>query len=327
MIRRAITLLITLTVAILMVPLAADAKPVGKVYQIGLLLFIASGPNANIEAFRRILHALGWVEGQNIAIDYRWGEEKLERLRNHAAELVRRNVDVIVASSSPAVQAARQATQTIPIVALDMETDPVASGLAASFARPGGNLTGVFLDQPALSGKWLELLREAVPDVTRVAVLWDAAINPEPLRATEVIAQVLRLPLHILEVRSPHEFEPAFEAATRARARALMVSQSPMLSVHQTHIAALAASRQLPTIAMFREFAQAGILLSYGPNIQEVFRRAAIYVDKILKGTQPGDLPIERATTFEFVINLKTAQALGLTIQPSLLFQATEVIR
>jgi putative tryptophan/tyrosine transport system substrate-binding protein len=327
MTRRMIGLIITYALALLVAPLAADAQAAANVPRIGVLVFIAFGPNANLEAFRRILHALGWVEGQNIAIEYRWGEEQLDRLRDHAAELVRLNVDVIVASSSPAVQAARQATQTIPIVALDMETDPVASGLAASFARPGGNLTGVFLDQPALSGKWLELLREAVPDVTRVAVLWDAAINPEPLRATEIVAQSLRLPLHILEVRGPHEFERAFDTATRDRARALLVCQSPMFSVHQTRIADLAASRQLPTIAMFREFAQAGVLLSYGPNIQEVFRRAAIYVDKILKGTRPGDLPIERATTFELVINLKTAEALGLTIPPTLLFQATEVIR
>jgi putative tryptophan/tyrosine transport system substrate-binding protein len=327
MMRRTIGLIITYALALLVAPLAADCASAAKVPRIGVLVFIAFGPNPNLEAFRRILHALGWVVGQNIAIEYRWGEERLDRLRDHAAELVRLNVDVIVASSSPAVQAARQATQTIPIVALDMETDPVASGLAASFARPGGNLTGVFLDQPALSGKWLELLREAVPDVTRVAVLWDAGINPEPLRATEGVAQSLRLPLHILEVRGPHEFERAFDAATRDRARALLVCQSPMFSVHQTRIADLAASRQLPTIAMFREVAQAGVLLSYGPNIQEVFRRAAIYVDKILKGTRPGDLSIERATTFELVINLKTAEALGLTIPPTLLFQATEVIR
>jgi putative ABC transport system substrate-binding protein len=267
------------------------------------------------------------VEGQTIAIEYRYAAAQLERLRDHASELVRLPVDVLVASSSPAVQAARQATQTIPIVALDSETDPVASGLAASLAQPGGNLTGVFLDHPELGGKWLELLREAMPADPRVAVLWDAAMHPVPLRATEVVARSVGVPLSILEVHGPHELASAFDALTRARNSALLVFQSPMLFEHHPQIAALAVASRLPTIALFREFAQAGGLLSYGPNIQEVFRHAAVFIDKILKGAKPGELPIERPYKFELVINLKTAQALGLTIPPTLLFQADEVIR
>ena len=255
------------------------------------------------------------------------GRRAADRLRDQAAELVRLKVDVIVASSSPAVQMARQVTQRIPIVALDLETDPVASGLAASLAQPGGNLTGVFLDQPELGGKWLELLREALPEVTRVAVLWDAAMDPAPLRATEVVARSVGVPLHLLEVRGPHEFASAFEAMTRERASALLVFQSPMLFVHHPRIADLAVTSRLPTMAMFREFAQAGGLLSYGPNVQEVFWRAAFFIDKILKGAKPGEVPIERPDKFELVINLKTAQALGITIPPTLLFLADEVIR
>ena len=319
-------LLAMLVLVILAAPLAADAQRAASVPRIGVLTILA-GPTANSEAFQQALHALGWVEGQTIAIEYRWAAGQLDRLRDHAAELVRLQVDVLVASSSPAVQVARQATQTIPIVALDSETDPVASGLAASLAQPGGNLTGVFLDQPGLGGKWLELLREAVPEVTRVAALWDAAMNPAPLRATEVVAQSLGVPLHILAVRSPHEFESVFDAITREHARALLVFQSPMLFVHHARIADLAVTRRLPTIALFREFAQVGGLLSYGPNIQEVFQRAAVFIDKILKGAKPSEVPIKRPYKFDLVINLKTAKALGLTIPPTLLFQADEVIK
>jgi putative ABC transport system substrate-binding protein len=318
-------LISTLAFGILAVSLAA-AQQVAKVPRIGVITLVA-GPNANSEAFQQALHALGWVEGQTIAIEYRWAAAQLDRLRDHAAELVHLQADVIVASGSHAVQAARQATPRIPIVALDLETDPVASGLAASLAHPGGNLTGVFLDQPGLGGKWLELLREAMPEVTRVAALWDAAMNPAPLRATEVVAQSLGVPLHILAVRGPHEFESVFDAITREHARALLVFQSPMLFAHQQRIADLAVTSRLPTVALFREFAQAGGLLSYGPNIQEVFRRAAFFIDKILKGAKPGDVPIERPYKFELVINLNTAKALGLTMPPTLLMRADEVIQ
>jgi putative ABC transport system substrate-binding protein len=323
---RLIGLAVVLAVGLVLAPLGAEAQQVVRVPRIGLLTLVVSGPNLNSKAFEQALHELGWVEGETIAIEYRSAAGQLDRLRDHAAELVRLQVDVIVASSSQAVQVARQATQRIPIVALDLETDPVASGLAASLARPGGNLTGVFLDQPGLGGKWLELLREAVPEVRRVAALWDAAMNPAPVRATEVVARSLGVPLHIREVRGPHELASAFEAITRGRARALLVFQSPMLFVHHARIAELAVTSRLPTIALFREFAQVGGLLSYGPSIQEVFRRAAFFIDKILKGAKPGDVPIERPYKFELVINMKTAKALGLTIPPTLLLQASQVI-
>jgi putative ABC transport system substrate-binding protein len=318
--------IVALTLSLLAAPCAADAQRAASIPRIGFLTVVA-GPNPNSEAFQQALHALGWVEGQTIAIDYGWAAARLDRLGDRAAELVQLPVDVIVASGSHAVQVARQATLRIPIVALDLETDPVASGLAASLAQPGGNLTGVFLDQPGLGGKWLELLREAVPEVTRVAVLWDAAMNPAPLRATEVVAQSVDVPLHILAVRGPHEFASVFNATTREQASALLVFQSPMLFTYQQRIAALAVTSRLPTVALFREFAQAGGLLSYGPNLQEVFRRAAFFIDKILKGAKPGDMPIERPDKFELVINLKTAKALGLTIPPTLLFLADEVIQ
>jgi putative tryptophan/tyrosine transport system substrate-binding protein len=321
-------LILTLAFGLLSTPLAADAQPATKVPRIGLLssLSPADAPQ-NTDAIRQGLRDLGWIEGQNILIDYRWAEGKVERIADLAAELVRLKVAVIIASSSSAVLAASNTTRTIPVVALDLETDPVASGLAASLAQPDGNITGVFLDLPELSGKLLELLREAVPNVTRIAILWDAAMDPLPLRATEVAARSLGVSPQILEVRSADELESAFGAATRGGAKALMVLQSPRLFAHQPRIADLAATHRLPTIAMFREFADAGGLMSYGPNIKDIFRRAASFIDKILKGSKPGDLPIERPLRFDLVINLKTAQALGLTIPTFLLFQANEVLQ
>ena len=322
----AIGCIVTLILSLLAVPHVADAQRAARVPRIGFLTPIA-GPSPNSEAFQHALHERGWVEGQTIAIEYRWAAAQHDRLRDHAAELVRLPVDVLVAVSSQAVQVARHATQTIPIVALDLETDPVASGLAVSLAQPGGNLTGVFLDHPELGGKWLELLREALPEVTRVAVLWDPAMHPAPLHATEVVARSLGVPLYTLAVHGPHEFASAFETTARERARALLVFQSPMLFVHHARIADLAVTNRLPTIALFREFAQVGGLLSYGPNIQEVFRRAAVFIDKILKGAKPGEVPIERPYKFELVINLKTAKALGITMPPTLLVRADEVIQ
>jgi putative tryptophan/tyrosine transport system substrate-binding protein len=307
-------------------PLAADAQRAARVPRIGFLS-IVDGPNPNTEAFRRALHERGWVEGQTIAIEYRWAAMQHDRLRDHATELVRLQVDVLVANSSQAVQVARQATQTIPIVALDLETDPVSSGLAMSLAHPGGNLTGVFLDHPELGGKWLELLREAIPSLKRVAVLWDPATDSAPLRATEGVARSVGMPLHTLAVRGSHEFARAFETTTRERARALLVFQSPMLFAHHTRIADLAVTHRLPTIALFREFAEVGGLLSYGPNIQEVFRRGAVFIDKILKGAKPGEVPIERPYKFELVINLTTAKALGITMPQTLRVRADEMIQ
>jgi putative ABC transport system substrate-binding protein len=326
-----VRLVAPLALAFLVAPLAAAAPRPVKVPRIGVLNPRAAPavpvPPAPLDGFRQGLRELGYVEGQNIVMEYRWGEGKEDRLRDFAAELVQRKVNVILAVGSTAVRGARNATRTLPIVAVDMETDPVASGLAASLARPGENITGLFLDLPELTGKWLELLREAIPDIARVAVLWDSATDPVPLRAMEVTAQSLRVPLQILEVRGPHEFEDAFGAATRGHAGALTVLQSPILGDHSTRIANLAVTSRLPAIAMFRQFPKAGGLMSYGPNLFELFRRAAAYVDKILKGAKPGDLPVERPMKFELVINLKTAQELGINLPPLLLFQATDVLR
>ena len=318
--------IVTLILSLLAVPQVADAQRAARVPRIGFLALVA-GPSPNSEVFQHALHERGWVEGQTIAIEYRWAAMQNDRLRDHAAELVRLQVDVLVAVSSQAVQVARQATQTIPIVALDLETDPVASGLAVSLAQPGGNLTGVFLDHPELGGKWLELLREAMPEVTRVAVLWDTAMHPVSLRATEGVARSLGVPLQTLAVHGPHEFASAFETIARERARALLVFQSPMLFGHHARIADLAVTHRLPTIALFREFAQVGSLLSYGPNVQEVFRRGAVFIDKILRGAKPGEVPIERPYKFALVINLKTAKALGIPMPPTLLVRADEVIQ
>jgi putative ABC transport system substrate-binding protein len=268
----------------------------------------------------------GWIEGQNLKLEYRFGDRDEVKLRNFALELVRLGVDVIVVVSSSSLNAARTATSSIPVVAIDLETDPVASGLANSIARPGKNVTGLFLDLPELNGKRLELLREVVPGLTRVAVLWDPSLDLAPLKAAEAAARTVNVILQPLSVRRPADFDQALRAARAQRAGALMVIQSPMLDVHDRDIAGLAAERRLPSIALFRRFTESGGLMSYGPDLNALFEQAAHYVDRILKGAKPGDLPIERPARFELVINMKTARALGLTIPPSLLLRADQII-
>jgi len=288
-----------------------------------------SPPEVGLKAFQDTLRERGYIEGQNIAIDYRWAEGKEDRLRAFAADLVGLRVDVIFAVSSIALRAARDATQTIPIVALDLETDPVASGLANSLARPGGNITGVFLDQPELYAKWLQLLREVAPKVTRVAVLRDPAADPAGLRSLEAAARQLSVQLRVLEVRVADDLENAFQAAKKGRAEALMVFQSPAFAVARTErrIADLAVANRLPTITMLRSLVEAGGLISYGVNLSDVMGRATLLLDKILKGAKPGDLPIERPVRFDLAVNLKTAKALGLKIPPSIVVRADEVIQ
>ena len=273
------------------------------------------------------LEERGYVVGKNLIIACSVSDGTAEQYRVLTAELVQLQVDMIFAVSSSAVRAARQATSTIPIVAIDLETDPVESGLAASLARPGGNVTGLFLDLPELNGKRLELLMETLPGLSRLAVLSDAAMDPTPLRATEVAAHAVGVQLQVLEVRSPTDVESAFAAATREGASALMVLQSPMLTLQGTRVAELALENRLPTIAMFPLFVEQGGLMSYGPDIRYLFRYAASFVDKILKGARPADLPIERPMRFSLAINLKTAQTLGLTLPPLLLWRADQVIR
>jgi putative ABC transport system substrate-binding protein len=325
--RSAIGLILTLALGLLVVPLISTAQSPGKVFRIGWLnLGFPAQPD--LDGFRQGLRDLGYVEGQNLVIEERYAEGKVERLSNLAAELVRHNLHVIIAAGSAAVRAAQQATNTIPIV-MTTSTDAVAQGFVGSLARPGGNITGLAGPGVELSGKRLEILKEAVPEVSRIAVLWNPA-NPTTapfLPETQAAAQALGVELHVLEVRSPHDFEGAFEAATSGRAGALLVMPDAFLSGSRTRIIEFAQQHGLPGMYPVREFVDAGGLMSYAPSWTAMFPRAATYVDKILKGVKPADLPVEQPTKFELVINLKTAQALSLTIPPTLLFQADEVIR
>ncbi len=323
-------LILALSLALLAGPLAADAQQPAKVPRIGVLLLGTSPATVSpaIEAFRQGLRDLGYVEGQNITLELRWGEGKLERLPDLAAELVRLKMGVIVAASTPAALAAAGATTTIPIVFV-LVADPVAAGLVASLARPGGNLTGPsWFGGLATVGKFLQLLTESVPKLSRVAVLSDPAypLHATYVRGMEVAARALGVKLQILEVREPNELESAFAAMARDRAGGLVVLPTLLIAVHAKRIIDLAAKHRLPAIYPFSSNVEDGGLMSYGTSVLDQYRRAAIYVHKILKGAKPADLPVEQPTKFELVINLKTAKALGLTIPPSLLLQADEVI-
>jgi putative ABC transport system substrate-binding protein len=329
MTRRTFGLLVTLALCFLVVSPAVSAQPSAPVPRIGLLsLFSPALGESMAESFRQALRELGYMEGQNILLESRWAEGHRERLAELAADLVRLEVAVIVTESTPATLAAKQATQMIPIV-MAAVGDPVAVGLVASLARPGGNVTGLTFQAPELSGKRLELLKEAAPQTTLVAVLWNAA-NPSHMRNLEGVkaaAQALGLQLHAVAVRTPTDFDRAFEAMASTRPSALITLADGMLWDNRTPIVAFAAKSRLPAIFPDREFAEAGGLMTYGQNLTANFRRAAAFVDRILKGAKPADLPVEQPMTFEFVINLQTAQTLGLTIPPTLLFQATELIR
>ena len=309
--------------------LTAHAQPVAKIYRLGYLSAGAATGNPRlVEVFRQRLRELGWVEGQNIAIDYRWAEGRFDRLPDLAAELVGLKVDVIAASPTPAALAAKKVTGTIPIVGMGL-TDPVGLGLIASLARPGGNVTGVsYFAGSDIFGKDLELLKEAVPKVRRVAVLSnpDSPARPVTISNIKGAARALGLELQLLEARGPGEFEGAFATLARERVGALLVVTDPAFSAHRARLADLAAKNRLPSIFTQREDAEAGALMSYGPRLSDIWRRAAIYVDKILKGAKPADLPVEQPTKFELVVNLKTAKALGLTLPPSIFARADEVI-
>jgi putative tryptophan/tyrosine transport system substrate-binding protein len=328
---RRIGLLITLTLGLLVAPLTVDAQPTKKVPWVGYLSPGSSSDPARLrrfEAFRQGLRELGYVEGQTIALESRWAEGRYDQYPALTADLVRVQVDVIVAVGGAATQAAQHATRTIPIV-MSVVIDPVGSGLVPSLARPGGNVTGLSLMTSDLVGKQFEVLKEVVPEVSRVALLWNPA-NPgsaPQLREAEVAARALGIRLQTLEAREPQEIDRAFAAMTREQAGALVVLADAIFINQRRQIAELAAERRLPAVYVALEHAEAGGLMAYSANLLDLERRAATFVDKILKGAKPGDLPVEQPTTFELVINLKTAQALGLTIPPSLLFQATEVIR
>jgi putative ABC transport system substrate-binding protein len=317
-----------ITLGLLVAPLAAEAQPAGKVHRIGYLLGTTREQEPALEAFLEGMRALGYVEGQNLVMEYRAAEGQYDRLPALAAELVRLPVDVLLAAITPAALAARDATTTIPIVMAGVG-DPVGSGLVAGLARPGGNVTGLTSLQSELIGKELEFLKAVLPTVSRVAVLWNPANQAAVLAmpGAEAAAQRLGVQLHLVEARGPDAFDRAFVAMTQAHAGALLVMGDRVFVEHRRRLAELAAMSHLPTMHNIRPFVEAGGLMAYGPSPSDIRRRAAVYVDKILKGTKPADLPVEQPTTYELIINLKTAQALGLTIPPSVLFQATEVIR
>jgi putative ABC transport system substrate-binding protein len=318
-----------LTLPLLVAPLAAEAQPVG-VPRIGYLLPVPSSATTHLqEAFRHGLHELGYAEGQNIVIEFRHADGRLERLPELAAELVRLNVDVIVAAPDVSIQAAKEATRTIPIVMAVSLDDPVERGCVASLARPGGNITGLSSLRQALLGKRLEILKEVVPKLSRVAVLWtaDSPSQAAQVRTLEVAAGALGVELQFLSLCGPNpDFESAFRAATRDGASALITVSGPASFGHRARIVDLAAKSHLPGLYEAREFVEAGGLVAYGASFPDMHRRAALYVHKILKGAKPGDIPVEQPMKFELVINLKTAEAMGLTIPPTLLFQAHEVI-
>jgi ABC-type uncharacterized transport system substrate-binding protein len=323
----AVGFIVTLLLSVLAVPLAAAAQPAGKVYRIG---FLSTDPPLapRWEALLNGLREHGYSEGRNLVFERRFSEGNAERFPELAAELVRLRVDCIIVTTAPAAIAAKNTTQTMPIVMPTM-LDPVGAGLVASLARPGGTITGLSAQPPELIGKGLELLQEAVPGMTHVAVLWNAAnpANTSAWEGTQTAARALGLLLHAQEVRGPQDFEGAFARTAQVRPEALLVLVDSLINMHHQHIVAFATQQHLPSMFTTREPVVAGGLMSYGTSIPDLYRRVATYVDKILKGAKPADLPVEQPMKFELVLNLKTAQALGLTIPPAILFQADEVIR
>jgi ABC-type uncharacterized transport system substrate-binding protein len=325
--------IVTITLGLLCAPLAGEAQPPSKVARVGYLVLSSFGSNprsrAAFTAFEQGLRALGYVEGQNLVIEFRNAEGNVERLPVLAAEIAQRNVDVLVAGGPEiTLQAARQATSTIPIVMVAVDYDPIALGYIAGLPRPGGQITGLFLQQIEIIGKCLELLKDALPHVTRVAVLWDA-LSADQFRAAEGTARVLGVRIQSLELRDPpaYDYNSAFAAAVREGAEALLVLRSPLFGPGRDRIAALAAQHRLPIVTGLLSLAEAGALMAYGAGIVDMHRRAATYVDKLLKGAKPANLPVEQPTKFELVINLKAAKALGMTMPPSLLLLADEVIQ
>ena len=320
-------------VALVAAPRGGEAQQAAKVARIG---YLGTGSlespeiQANLNAFRQGLSDLGYVEGSGIHIEYRTADGKLEQLAALATELVRLKVDIIVAGATPAARAAQQATTTIPVVAVAMG-DPVRDGLVASLARPGANITGSTFLGPELVPKRLEILKEAIPKISRVAALWHPGAFSERttqdmLKETAVVARALGVHLQLVEARRADEFDRAFTAMTNARADALVTFPSPMFYSERRRLVGLAAKHRLPSMFNTREFVELGGLMAYGASIADLSRRAAIYIDKILKGAKPADLPVEQPTEFELVINLKTAKALGLTIPQPLLQRADDVI-
>jgi putative tryptophan/tyrosine transport system substrate-binding protein len=306
---------------------AVAAQSVAKHYRIGFLWDSPSGYADAIEAFRRGLRDLGWVEGQDITIEYRWADGKPDRMRELAEELVLLKVDILVAPTSIYTEAAKQATSTIPIVFMS-HADPIGSGHVASLARPGGNITGLSVMQTETGAKGVELLKDVIPQLTRLAVIFDPATpsHGPGRQAVEAAAAALGLEIQPVPVGIASEFDSAFAAISRERAGAALILATPLYLTGARRLAELAIAHRLPSISGARQFAAAGILLSFGPDRADLFRLGATYVDKILKGAKPADLPVQQPTRFELVINLNTARELGLTIPQTVLLRADEVI-
>ena len=319
---RLIGLAVVLSISVL-APLAEAQQ--GPMYRIGVLATANPRSTVFYRAFEQRLRELGYEEGRNVAFEYRDAEGKVERLPAFASELVRLNVNAIVVATDPATRAVQRATTTIPILIAGVNYDPVTLKYVASLARPGGNVTGVFFLSRELTAKRLELFRELLPTVSRVAVLTDS-FTTDQLRTVETANRSLGFQLQPLTLRSPPDFEDSVRIAVRSNAKALFVVESPLIYRARKEIAELALRQRLSTSFAFREYVDVGGLVSYGVNFPEMFRRIAEYVDKILKGAKPGDLPVEQPTKFELVINLQTAKALGLTIPPSVLLRANQVI-
>jgi len=323
------TFMAMLTGGIVVSPLAAEAQQAGKVYRVGFLGNSSAALEANLVGpFREGLRELGYVEGRNIVIEYRWAEGKYERFPALIAELAALNVDVIVTAGTPAALAVKRTTPSIPLV-MAAVGDPIGVGLVASLARPGGNVTGLSAIAPELEGKRLELLREVVPKLSHIAVLWnpDNPFHAGSVKETRAAAQVLGIKAQLVGVRISEEFPAAFAAIVRERPGALLVLADRIFLHNRARIVDFGAKHRLPGVYPYRELVEAGGLMSFGPSYPGMHRRAAHYVDKILKGSKPADLPVEQPATFELIINLKAAKALGLTIPQSLLLRADEIIQ
>jgi putative ABC transport system substrate-binding protein len=325
--KKACLLSFLIAVVLLAVGVIADAQQPAKVYRIGYLRD-EKAPEVDIEGFLQGLRESGYVEGKNIVVEYRWADGNEKRLRSLVSELIGLKVDLIVTSAPAATRAAKEATTTIPIVMV-LVADPVRFGFVNSLARPGGNITGFAFLLPEISGKRLELLKETIPRLSRVAVLWNAAnlYKETDLKEVQPVAHALKVAVHALRVREPNGFDDAFKAAAKVRVQGLLTLDDPLTIAHRARITSLALRHKLPAIYAVRPFVDAGGLMYYGPDRFDQNRRAAAYVDKILKGTKPADLPVEQPIKFDFVINLKSAKQIGLTIPPNVLVRATTVIR
>ncbi len=327
---RTIGLIGTLALGLLAVPLPAETQQAGKVYRIGILdfRFRSTITDPRHVAFRQGLRELGYVEGQNLVIEYRSAKGKRERLPDVAAELVRLKVDVIVTAGNPrAIRAAKRATRTIPIVLPGGSADPVKAGFVMSLARPGGNITGLTNLSAKLHPKRLELLKEAFPQISRVAILWNPSHKGQIVKEVEAVGQALGIQIHRVVGGPLDDLESVFSAISQGEPDALLVASMPLTLANRARVVELTAKRRLPTIYDASVFMSAGGLMSYGASSVDSYRRAATYVDKILKGANPADLPVELPTKFELIINLKTAKQLSITIPPEVLYQATKVIK